>query len=110
MLRGGFFRMPGFANSLVLRIGVLMLVSLAVFAFSVYTLIGRPTVDRLAETQMRLAAERLEARVSHLFKSVETTLHSSHGWVGNNDIGEARICPPSISIVRLARCVTSALS
>ena len=91
MLRGGFFRMPGFANSLVLRIGVLMLVSLAVFAFSVYTLIGRPTVDRLAETQMRLAAERLEARVSHLFKSVETTLHSSQGWVGNNNIDQSQL-------------------
>ncbi|WP_310493387.1 response regulator [Dechloromonas sp.] len=91
MLRDGFFNKPGFANSLVLRIGLLILLSLAVFAFSLYQLIGRPTVDRLAESQMRLAAEQLEARVTRLFKTVEVTLRSSHGWGVNNDIDQAQL-------------------
>ena len=91
MLRGGFFNKPGFANSLVLRIGLLILLSLAVFAFALYQLIGRPTVDRLAESQMRLAAEQLEARVTHLFKTVEVTLRSSHGWGVNNDLDQAEL-------------------
>ena len=91
MLRDAFFNKPGFANSLVLRIGLLILLSLAVFAFSLYTLIGRPTVDRLAESQMRLAAEQLEARVSRLFKTVEVTLRSSHGWGVNSDIDQAQL-------------------
>jgi PAS domain S-box-containing protein len=91
MLRDGFFNKPGFANSLVLRIGLLILLSLAVFAFALYQLIGRPTVDRLAESQMRLAAEQLEARVTRLFKTVEVTLRSSHGWGLNNDIDQAQL-------------------
>jgi len=91
MLRGGFFNNQGFANSLVLRIGLLILLSVAIFAFALYQLIGRPTVDRLAESQMRLAAEQLEARVTRLFKTVEVTLRSSHGWVTNNDIDEAQL-------------------
>jgi two-component system, sensor histidine kinase and response regulator len=91
MLRIGFFKSPGFANSLVLRIGLLILISLAVFAFSLYQLIGRPTVDRLAESQMRLAAEQLEARVARLFKTVEVTLRSSHGWGINGDIDQTQL-------------------
>jgi PAS domain S-box-containing protein len=91
MLRGGFFNKPGFANSLVLRIGLLILLSLAVFAFAAYQLVGRPSVDRLAESQMRLAAEQLEARVTRLFKTVEVTLRSSHGWGLNNDIDQAQL-------------------
>jgi PAS domain S-box-containing protein len=91
MLRDGFFNKPGFANSLVLRIGLLILLSVAVFAFALYQLIGRPTVDRLAESQMRLAAEQLEARVTRLFKTVEVTLRSSHGWGVNSDIDQAQL-------------------
>ncbi|NTV68600.1 MAG: response regulator [Azonexaceae bacterium] len=91
MLRGGFFNKPGFANSLVLRIGLLILLSLAVFAFAAYQLVGRPSVDRLAESQMRLAAEQLEARVTRLFKTVEVTLRSSQGWGLNNDIDQAQL-------------------
>ena len=91
MLRLGFFNNPGFANSLVLRIGLLILISVAVFTLSLYELIGRPTVNRLAEGQMRLAGEQLEARVTRLFKTVEVTLRSSHGWGVNNDIDQAQL-------------------
>jgi len=91
MFKGVSFRKPGFANSLVLRIGLLILFSLAAFAFSLYALIGRPTIERLAETQMHLAAEQLEARYSRLLKSVETTLRSSQGWGLNGDLDHAEL-------------------
>jgi len=79
-LHGISFRKPGFAYSLVLRIGLLTLFALAAFAFGIIKLIGQPTVERLAETQMRLAAEQLESRYERLLQSVEVTLRSSHGW------------------------------
>ena len=91
MLRRVSFRQPGFANSLVLRIGLLILLSLVVFTFSLYQLIGRPTVDRLAESQMRLAAEQLEARITHLFKTVEVSLRSSQGWAINGDLEQLQL-------------------
>jgi len=91
MPRGISFRKPGFASSLVLRIGLLILLSLAAFTISLYYLIGRPTVDRLAETQMLLAAEQLEARYTRLLKTVEITLRSSQGWGKNSDIDQTRL-------------------
>ena len=91
MLRGISFRKPGFANSLILRIGLLILLALAAFTISLYHLIGRPTVDRLAEAQMQLAADQLEARFTRLLKTVEVTLRSSQGWGKNNDIDQTRL-------------------
>ncbi len=91
MLHGVSFKQPGFANSLVLRIGLLILLSLAAFTICLYLLIGRPTVDRLAETQMQLAAEHLEARLTRLFKTVEVTLRSSQGWGKSADIDQTRL-------------------
>src|SRR5574343_1958764 len=91
MLHGVSFKQPGFANSLVLRIGLLILLSLAAFTLSLYLLIGRPPVDRLAESQMQLAAEHLEARLTRLFKTVEVTLRSSQGWGKNANIDQTRL-------------------
>ena len=91
MLHGVSFKKPGFANSLVLRIGLLILLSLAAFTLCLYLLIGRPTVDRLAESQMELAAEQLEARVTRLLKTVEVTLRSSQGWGKNANIDQTRL-------------------
>ena len=88
MLRRVSFRMPGFANSLILRIGLLILLALIAFAASLYHLIGRPTVDRLARSQMELAAEQLEARYTRLLKTVEVTLRSSQGWGKNGDLDQ----------------------
>jgi len=79
-LRGISFRKPGFANSLVLRIGLLILLALAAFTIGIIQLIGQPTVNRLAETQLRLASEQVESRYNRLLHSVEITLRSSHGW------------------------------
>ena len=80
MLRGVSFKQPGFANSLILRIGLLIVLALGAFSFALYHLIGQPTVDRLARAQMELAAEQLEARFGSLLKTVEVTLRSSQGW------------------------------
>ncbi|MBS1161399.1 MAG: hypothetical protein H6R15_3818 [Proteobacteria bacterium] len=91
MFRGFSFEKAGFANSLVLRIGLLVLLSLASFTFGLYQLIGRPTVDRLAETQMRLAGEQIEARFDRLLQSVEATLRSSQAWGHNGDIDSAEL-------------------
>jgi PAS domain S-box-containing protein len=91
MLHGVSFKKPGFANSLVLRIGLLILLSLAAFTLSLYLLIGRPTVDRLAESQMQLAAEQLEARLTRLLKTVEVTLRSSQGWGKSAHIDQTRL-------------------
>ena len=79
-MRGISFRKPGFAYSLVLRIGLLTLLALAAFAVGIIKLIGQPTVERLAEAQMRLATEQLESRYERLLHSVEITLRTSHGW------------------------------
>ncbi|KAB2928111.1 MAG: PAS domain-containing protein [Dechloromonas sp.] len=79
-MRAVLFRKPGFANSLVLRIGLLMLAALAVFTLAIVLLIGKPTVDRLAESQLRLASEQLEARYTGLLDMVEVTLRSSQAW------------------------------
>ncbi len=90
-MHGISFGKPGFANSLVLRIGLLTLVALAAFSAGIVKLIGQPSVERLAEAQMRLTAEQLESRYERLLHSVETTLRSSHGWgsvgsVDHNDL------------------------
>ena len=79
-MHGISFRKPGFANSLVLRIGLLTLLALAAFTVGIIKLIGQPTVERLAESQMRLATEQLESRYERLLHSVEITLRTSHGW------------------------------
>jgi PAS domain S-box-containing protein len=85
-LRGVLFRKPGFANSLVLRIGLLMLAALAAFTLAIALLIGKPTVDRLAEGQLELASEQLEGRYTRLLDVVETTLRSSHGWAAEGGL------------------------
>ncbi len=86
MLRGVSFGRPGFANSLILRIGLLILLALATFTFALYHLIGQPTIDRLAKSQMELAAQQLEGRFSSLLRTVEVTLRSSQGWGRSGDI------------------------
>ena len=79
-MRGIAFGKPGFAYSLVLRIGLLILLALAAFTVGIVQLIGKPTVNRLAEAQLLLASEQLESRYGSLLHSVEVTLRSSQGW------------------------------
>ena len=91
MLRGVSFRQPGFANSLILRIGLLILFALTAFAAALYLLIGQPTVDRLARSQMERAAEQLESRLGRLLKTVETTLRASQSWGKAGDLDQTQL-------------------
>jgi two-component system, sensor histidine kinase and response regulator len=85
------FRKPGFANSLVQRIGLLVVFALAAFTFGAYQLIGRPTIERLAESQMQQAADQTEARVNLLLKTVEATLRSSQGWGMHGELDHTQL-------------------
>jgi PAS domain S-box-containing protein len=76
-------RKSGFAHSLVLRTGLLILLALAAFTVGIVRLIGEPTIDRLANSQLHLAAEQLEARYTRLLDSVEIALRNSHAWGAN---------------------------
>ena len=81
----------GFANSLVLRIGLLMILALVAYNIALYFLIGQPTVTRLAEGQMRLAAEQLETRLVRLQDSVESNLRASHAWGRNGGLDRSQV-------------------
>ncbi len=82
-------RTPGFANSLVLRISLLLLLALGAFTIGIYLLLGRPTVQRLAESQMQLAADQLESRFEGMLHAVEVTIRSSQGWGMDNQLDHA---------------------
>ncbi len=84
-------RKPGFANSLVLRISLLLLLSLGAFTIGIYLLLGRPTVHRLAESQMLLAADQLKSRFEGMLHSVEVTIRSSQGWGMDNRLDHAQL-------------------
>ena len=82
-------RNPGFANSLVLRISLLLLLALGAFTIGIYVLLGRPTVQRLAESQMQLAADQIKSRFEGMLHSVEVTIRSSQGWGMDNRLDHA---------------------
>ncbi|BBF85452.1 sensory box histidine kinase/response regulator [Aquitalea magnusonii] len=73
-----------FASSMVLRMCGLILLSLTVFAFGCYHLIVQRTVDSLAQSEMQVSAQQLEARTRHLLGSVEDTLRASQAWGRNS--------------------------
>ena len=91
MSRSFSFRKPGFANSLILRIGLLILFALGAFAFGLYQLIGKPTIEHLAEARMQLVSEQVEARVGRLRKTVETTLRTNRDWASAGNVDHAQI-------------------
>ncbi|OQX14973.1 MAG: hypothetical protein BWK76_13775 [Desulfobulbaceae bacterium A2] len=80
------FRRPSFANSLIIRIALLLLLALALFTAGSYYFLVRPTMSSLADAQMELVSQQLEARVRLLLQTVETTLRSSRGWGVNGDL------------------------
>ncbi|EME68850.1 hypothetical protein H261_16341 [Paramagnetospirillum caucaseum] len=73
-------------NNLLLRAFAIVVVALGVFASSTYSLIVAPTIDRLAESQMRQTAGELEARVQRLLATVEITLNTSRHWGLNGSL------------------------
>ena len=80
-----------FADSLIVRGALLMLLALALFAAGSYQFIVRPAVNGLADAEMRLVSQQLEARVSLLLNAVETTLRSSHGWGMDGSLDHTRV-------------------
>ena len=73
-------RRASFANSLVIHISLLLLLTLAAFALGFIQMIGLPGVTRLGQTQLNLAVEQAASRYSRLLDSVEITLRSSQSW------------------------------
>jgi hypothetical protein len=67
-------------RALVLRISALTIAVLLVFAASVFGLIVKPTIDRLANAQMNEAAGDLEGRLQQQLGTVETMLRTSLDW------------------------------
>ena len=90
-LASGYWKRDSFANSLMLRISLVILLSLAAFSTAQYLLVGQPTVSRLAESQMRLVAEQVESRFNRLQESVELTLRASHSWAMNSAIDNSQL-------------------
>ncbi len=86
------FRRPSFANSLILRIGILIVLALGVFAGGSYRLIFQPMLRGLAEAQMGQVSEQLEARAARLFETVEVSLRISRDWAaaGGNTFVDLR--------------------
>lgn len=82
---------PSFANSLIVRGALLMLLALTLFAAGSYYFIVRPTVTGLADAQMRVVSQQLEARVSQLLQAVETTLRSSRGWGEDGSLDHSQV-------------------
>lgn len=83
------FRKRGFANSLAVRIGLLILFALSALTFGMIQLIGQPMVERLTQSQLQLASGQLESRYTRLLDMVDITLRSSKGWIEAGEIEEA---------------------
>ncbi|NFV79723.1 response regulator [Magnetospirillum aberrantis] len=73
-------------GSLLVRAFLIAVMALGVFAVSTYALIVTPTIERLADTQMRQTAGELNSRVQRLLATVEVTLNTSRHWGLNNSL------------------------
>src|SRR5664279_4464867 len=80
-----------FVTSLVVRTSGLILLSLLFFAFGSYRLIVQPTVNGLAQAEIGLVSQQLDARIQRLFESVEVTLRNSLGWGMNGDLDHRQL-------------------
>lgn len=67
-------------RALIVRVSILIITLLLVFAWSAIHFIIAPSVTALANSQMSQASGELEARVKQLFGTVETTLRTSRDW------------------------------
>ncbi len=72
-----------FGSSLVLRMCLLILLSLGVFAYGGYRLVVEPAINELALSQMSSVAQKVQARLESSFSGVETSLQSSRTWAEN---------------------------
>ncbi len=72
-----------FGSSLVLRMCVLILLSLGLFAYGGYRLVVEPAINELALSQMSNVAQKVQVRLESSFSGVETNLQSSRTWAEN---------------------------
>jgi len=72
--------------SLLFRAFLIVVMALGIFAISTYAFIVAPTIERLADTQMRQTAGELGSRVQRLLATVEITLNTSRHWGLNNSL------------------------
>ena len=70
-----------FADSLSLRITLLLLVILVIFTFGSYWLVVKPVSTHLAEAQMGMAAQRMNVHLEQMRHHIETNLRISRDWI-----------------------------
>ena len=91
MSTGQITRETSFANSLSIRIALLMLLALLLFAGASYQFIVAPSVNSLATAQMGLVSQQIEARVNAMLHGVEITLRSSRGWAMSSELNHNQL-------------------
>ena len=73
-----------FGSSLVLRMCLLILLSLGLFAYGGYRLVVDPAIDELALSRMSSVAQKVQSRLESTFSDVETSLLSNRTWAENS--------------------------
>ena len=69
-----------FGSSLVWRLCLLIMLSLAVFAYGGYHLILQPAINELARSQMSSVAQKVQSKLESSFTGVEASLRTSRNW------------------------------
>ncbi len=72
-----------FGSSLVLRLCLLIMLSLAVFAYAGYRMVLAPAIKELARVEMSGVSQRVQNKVENYFSEVETSLRTSGMWAIN---------------------------
>ena len=72
-----------FGSSLVLRMCLLILLSLGIFAYGGYRLVVEPAIHALALSEMRGVAQKVQTKIEGSFSAVETSLRTSRSWAEN---------------------------
>ena len=75
-----------FADSLSIRIMLLLSVILAIFTLGSYWLVVKPASNHLAEAHMGMAAQRIKVHLEQLRNNVETNLDTSRTWLASGSL------------------------
>ncbi|MBC7619314.1 MAG: response regulator [Candidatus Saccharibacteria bacterium] len=76
-----------FGSSLVVQQCLLIMLSLAVFAYGGYHLVLQPAINELARSQMSSVAQKVQGKLESSFTGVEASLRTSRNW---GEITQAR--------------------
>ena len=69
-----------FGSSLVWRLCLLIMLSLAAFAYAGYHLVLQPAINELARAQMRGVAQKVQDKLETSFTGMEAGLRTSRNW------------------------------